>query len=318
MRDQLKITGMTCAACSARIEKTTGKLPGVQMASVNLTTEMMTFDYDGKAETLAAIKENVRKLGYDYIEKKDRSADKDKIAKLRDSVNALLAADSVEQQRDIFEQYQMADALWKPFIKWAMKRDMTLAMLGVPRAQRRQIDHGYPGGILQFVVDRVETVFTKLPLKDNYFWRVYLSGHYTPDCCPEYLKPESHQALRNGVADRVTTHTASVLQFVKTAEQPITRFILLDHMDWLTRDPTKKILTEEWQAIVDRAAPNARILWRSAGLSGEFINPIKVNHKGDKRPLGELLHYHRDLAGELHVKDRVHTYGSFCIADLKT
>ncbi len=242
----------------------------------------------------------------------------DKIAKLRDSVNALLAADSVEQQRDIFEQYQMADALWKPFIKWAMKRDMTLAMLGVPRAQRRQIDHGYPGGILQFVVDRVETVFTKLPLKDNYFWRVYLSGHYTPDCCPEYLKPESHQALRNGVADHVTTHTASVLQFVKTAEQPITRFILLDHMDWLTRDPTKKILTEEWQAIVDRAAPNARILWRSAGLSGEFINPIKVNHKGHKRPLGELLHYHRDLAGELHVKDRVHTYGSFCIADLKT
>lgn len=84
MRDQLKITGMTCAACSARIEKTTGKLPGVAMASVNLTTEMMTFEYDGKPETLAAIKENVRKLGYDYIEKKDRSADKDKIAKLRE------------------------------------------------------------------------------------------------------------------------------------------------------------------------------------------------------------------------------------------
>lgn len=84
MRDQLKITGMTCAACSARIEKTTGKLAGVAMASVNLTTEMMTFEYDGKPETLTSIKENVRKLGYDYIEKKDRSADKDKIAKLRE------------------------------------------------------------------------------------------------------------------------------------------------------------------------------------------------------------------------------------------
>jgi P-type Cu+ transporter len=84
MRDQLKITGMTCAACSARIEKSTGKMEGVDMASVNLTTEMLTFEYDGKPETLAAIKENVRKLGYDYIEKKDRSADKDKIAKLRE------------------------------------------------------------------------------------------------------------------------------------------------------------------------------------------------------------------------------------------
>ena len=84
MRDQLKITGMTCAACSSRIEKTTGKMQGVSMASVNLTTEMLTFEYDGKPETLAAIKANVRKLGYDYIEKKDRSADKDKIAKQRE------------------------------------------------------------------------------------------------------------------------------------------------------------------------------------------------------------------------------------------
>jgi Cu+-exporting ATPase len=84
MRDQLKITGMTCAACSARIEKTTGRMEGVFMASVNLTTEMLTFEYDGKPETLAAIKANVRKLGYDYIEKKDRSADNDKIAKLRE------------------------------------------------------------------------------------------------------------------------------------------------------------------------------------------------------------------------------------------
>lgn len=241
----------------------------------------------------------------------------DRIAKLRDSVNALVAATSVEQQRDIFEQYRMSDALWKPFIKWAMKRDMTLALLGVPRSQRRQIDDGYPGGILQFVVDRVETVFTKLPLKDNYFWRVYLTGHYTPDCCPEYLKPENFQALKDGVADHVTTHTASVLSFLKQQEQPVTRFVLLDHMDWLVRDKTKKILAEEWQAIIDKAAPTARVLWRSAGLSGEFINPLKVTVDGQKRSLGDLLHYHRDLAGELHLKDRVHTYGSFCIADVK-
>jgi Cu+-exporting ATPase len=84
MRDQLKITGMTCAACSSRIEKTTGKMEGVTMASVNLTTEMLTFEYDGTAETLATIKSNIRKLGYDYIEKKDRSVDKDKIAKQRE------------------------------------------------------------------------------------------------------------------------------------------------------------------------------------------------------------------------------------------
>lgn len=239
----------------------------------------------------------------------------DRIAKLRDSINALLSADSVEQQRDIFQQYKLSQRLWRPMIKFAMRRDVTLSLLGVPRSQRRHIDESYPGGILQFVIDRVEAVFTKLPLKDNYFWRVYLTGEYTPDCCPEYLKKENFEAMRS-IADRVTTHTNSVLGFLQEHPGEITRFVLLDHMDWLTREPSKKILTAEWQTIIDKAAPNARVLWRSADLNGEFVNTLSMNVNGQPKPLGDLLRYNRDLAGELHPKDRVHTYGSFCIADV--
>lgn len=241
----------------------------------------------------------------------------DRVAKLRDPVNALLAADGVEQQQDIFQQYKMSERLWRPMIRWVMRRDMTLAMLGVPRSQRKHIDESYPGGILQFVIDRVETVFTRLPLRDNYFWRVYLTGEYTPDCCPEYLRPENFHDLRTTVQDRVTTHTSSVLSFVEQHPGEITRFILLDHMDWLTREPSKKTLTAEWQAIVTKAAPNARILWRSADLNGEFVNTLPIELNGQSQPLGELLSYNRPLAEELHRVDRVHTYGSFCIADLQ-
>ncbi|MBI1346982.1 DUF3419 family protein [bacterium] len=242
----------------------------------------------------------------------------DRIAKLRDSVNALLAADSVEQQQDIYQQYKMAERLWRPMIRWIMRRDATLAMLGVPRSQRRHIDESYPGGILQFVIDRVETVFTRLPLKDNYFWRVYLSGEYTPDCCPEYLRPENFQLMRTTVQETVTTHTSSVLDFVEQHPGEITRFILLDHMDWLTREPGKKILTAEWQAIVTKSAPGARILWRSADLNGEFVNTLRIKKDGQECDLGSLLEYNRPLAEDLHRRDRVHTYGSFCIADLKS
>jgi S-adenosylmethionine-diacylglycerol 3-amino-3-carboxypropyl transferase len=241
----------------------------------------------------------------------------DRIAKLRDSVNALLAAESVEQQQDIFQQYKMSQKLWRPMIRWIMRRDMTLAMLGVPRSQRRHIDESYPGGILQFVIDRVEAVFTKLPLKDNYFWRVYLTGEYTPDCCPEYLRPENYALMQGSVQNRVTTHTSSVLEFVEQHPGEITRFILLDHMDWLTREPSKKILTAEWQAITSKAAPGARVLWRSADLNGEFVNTLQIQTPQGTKPLGDLLSYNRPLATELHQTDRVHTYGSFCIADLK-
>ena len=241
----------------------------------------------------------------------------DRVAKMRDAVNALLAAENVEQQKSLFQQYDLAKKLWRPMIKFAMRRDVTLSLLGVPRAQRKQIDEGYPGGILQFVVDRVEAVFTKIPLKDNYAWRVYLTGQYSQEACPEYLKRENFDRLKAGVADQVTTHTNTVQGFLEQQDKPITRLVLLDHMDWLSRDPAKKILTAEWQAILDKASPDARVLWRSAGLDGTFINPIEVVVNGKKRKLADILHYNHPLANELHAKDRVHTYGSFCIADIR-
>ena len=123
--------------------------------------------------------------------------------------------------------------------------------------------------------------------------------------------------LKAGVADQVTTHTNTVQGFLEQADQPISRFVLLDHMDWLSKDPAKKILTAEWQAILNKASPTARVLWRSAGLDGTFINPIEVTVDGKKKKLAEILHYNHSLANELHAKDRVHTYGSFCIADIR-
>jgi S-adenosylmethionine-diacylglycerol 3-amino-3-carboxypropyl transferase len=43
---------------------------------------------------------------------------------------------------------------------------------------------------------------------------------------------------------------------------------------------------------------------------------VSITSGGHIRKLPELLTFNRDLAAELHEKDRVHTYGSFYIADL--
>src|SRR5690606_19640426 len=123
------------------------------------------------------------------------------------------------------------------------------------------------------------------------------------------------EALKGGLVDRVSTHTASVLDFLNHHDGTISRYVLLDHMDWLSAT-LLPVLEQEWQAIVDRAAPTTRILWRSGGLQTDFVDAVRVQ-RGDKRHrVGDLLHYHRELAAELHKKDRVHTYGSFYIADL--
>lgn len=69
----LNIRGMTCAACAQRVEKTVGKLSGIQQASVNLASEKLFVEYDEDILTLAQIKESVKKIGYEVIEKADSS-----------------------------------------------------------------------------------------------------------------------------------------------------------------------------------------------------------------------------------------------------
>ena len=87
-------------------------------------------------------------------------------------------------------------------------------MIGVPAAQRRQVDAQYGGRIVQFMQDRTDAVFTRIPLRDSYFWRVYLSGRYTRECCPEYLKAANFARPRAGLADRISIHTIPIAGFL--------------------------------------------------------------------------------------------------------
>ncbi|MCE5022009.1 copper-translocating P-type ATPase [Staphylococcus haemolyticus] len=62
---ELDITGMTCAACSNRIEKVLNKTPGVKDATVNLTTEQAMIAYYPGQTDLDTLIGRIRNLGYD-------------------------------------------------------------------------------------------------------------------------------------------------------------------------------------------------------------------------------------------------------------
>ena len=238
----------------------------------------------------------------------------DRVIGARRHVDAILAASSVDEQRAIYRG-KLRDRFWSPPVRLALGRDVVLSMIGVPAAQRRQVDAQYGGGIVQFMQDRTDAVFTRIPLRDNYFWRVYLSGRYTRECCPEYLKAANFARLQAGLADRISIHTISIAGFLRRFSGNISRFVLLDHMDWLA-DRHQPSLAAEWQAIVDHAAPGARALWRSGGLQTDFLDDVTVRVGRTLYRLHEVLTYRSRLAAELHACDRVHTYGSFYIADI--
>jgi len=66
--------GMTCSACSSRVEKTVSKLPGIDEVHVNLLTNSMQLTYDEKIINPAEIIASVEKEGYGAAVKGEKQA----------------------------------------------------------------------------------------------------------------------------------------------------------------------------------------------------------------------------------------------------
>lgn len=235
--------------------------------------------------------------------------------KLRDAVDELVEARSLDEQCSIYDA-RVAPRMWNRGVNWALSRQITMSMLGVPAPQHEEVRRQHAGGVPGFVREAVEYVFRRLPLWTNYFWRVYVRGSYSRDCCPEYLKRGNFLALKNGLAERITHHTCTVTELLRSKRPPASKFVLLDHMDWLGSFKPEA-LREEWSALLDCAAPGARAIFRSAHAQPAYLDSLTVPGAGRGRRLRELLDFHPELAARLSRDDRVHTYAGFHIADVR-
>ncbi|MHC1788465.1 BtaA family protein [Solidesulfovibrio sp.] len=222
--------------------------------------------------------------------------------RLRREIPRLLAAATPEEQRRVYAAIE--PVFWDRLSRWLVGRPAVMALLGVPRPQIGLIRDSHPGGLEGFVRDKVRRVFTESPMAENYFWRVYMTGRYTRECCPEYLKKANFEIIRERLP-RLSTHTDSLSGFLRDSPGPYSHFVLLDHQDWLAHhDPAA--LGEEWDRIFAAAAPGARILMRSAGLDVSFV----------PGPARQRLRFFPELTEPLHAADRVGTYGSQHLAEV--
>ncbi len=74
-RVTLPVSGMTCAACSSRVQRALTREPGVQEASVNLMLENAVIDFDATAVTPERLVEAIRRAGYETeLPREDPSA----------------------------------------------------------------------------------------------------------------------------------------------------------------------------------------------------------------------------------------------------
>jgi S-adenosylmethionine-diacylglycerol 3-amino-3-carboxypropyl transferase len=223
--------------------------------------------------------------------------------RLHGAVEDLLGSRSLEEQRATYDA-RVAPQLWNRGVHWALSQQFTMSLLGVPGAQHDEVRRQHPGGVAGFVRDAIDYVFRALPVWTNYFWSLYFRGRYVRGCVPEYLKPESFAALKAGRGDAIVPHTATVTEFLRATDDRISKFVLLDHMDWMSAFRPQAIL-EEWDAILARATPRARVIFRSARAQPSYMAAL---------PAG--LAFHPELAERLSREDRVHTYAGFHICDL--
>ena len=223
--------------------------------------------------------------------------------KLRKLITQLLEAKSLEEQSEIYQKIE--PKIITHIIKWLINRHLTLTMLGVPRAQRKLIVDEYPGKVAGFVSDCLHQVFTELPTKDNYFWRLYLTGKYTTECCPSYLMEENFETIKER-ADQIKLHTTTISNFLKKNPGKYSHYILLDHQDWLAAHDTEALI-EEWSLILKNSKKGTKILMRSAAQRIDFF-PDFVH---------DALDFDYEITGKLHKKDRVGTYGSVYLGIVK-
>jgi len=221
----------------------------------------------------------------------------------RDLANRFVEAASLEEQRMLFADLE--PEIWKATVRWLVNRPSIMALLGVPRSQIRLILDTHPGGMVGFVKDRMRHVMTELPFRENYFWRVYMTGRYSKACCPNYLRASNLDVLGRRV-DRLHTHTCTVSGFLQENPGAYTHFILLDHQDWLAAH-LPEALREEWELIFANAAPGATVLMRSANPDLRFV-PEDIRDRVD---------WDVEAAERLHLTDRVGTYASMHVGRIR-
>lgn len=94
---ELDIHGMTCSACSTRIQKVLSKMDGVEQATINLATEAGFVEYEPDRVSIDDIIAKVKKLGYEAVIKQERETEKEqkeariKQQKIKLFVSALLS-----------------------------------------------------------------------------------------------------------------------------------------------------------------------------------------------------------------------------------
>lgn len=188
-----------------------------------------------------------------------------KLKGLKPNVSRLLHTASRSEREQIFRSTQ--GKLWSGLSQYLWKWDGLLSLAGIPASQAEAVED-----LNAFMQGTIYQLFVEQNPAQNHYWRVYLEGKYSTDCCPQYLQKENFAVLRKNIG-RLSLKSSNLLQHLSHTETKYSHFILLDHMDWMA-ETEPALLAKQWKLILTHALPGATILFRSAYPDLSFLPPF--------------------------------------------
>lgn len=177
----------------------------------------------------------------------------------------LLTANNLEDQKAFFET-QIAPLYDTKLVRFLARRRASLFGLGIPPAQYDKLAADAGGDVIPVLRERTRKLFCDFPIDENYFaWQAANRG-YAADGngpVPPYLEAGNFETVRLG-ARHVSVLNQSVTDAL--AKQPNSSkdaYVLLDAQDWMNDQQLNAL----WTEITRTAAPGARVLFRTGGVS---------------------------------------------------
>lgn len=224
--------------------------------------------------------------------------------------DAVLKARSKPEQERLYAEH--IEPFFQNFlIKLVGKLPVTLFGLGIPPQQFDELTRDLGSGktIIDVYRERVRRLACDFSIDENYFaWQAFARKYDTENrkAIPEYLKAENFEKLKTNIG-RLRTSIGSVTDEIKARPRgTFNRFVFLDAQDWMDADA----LTELWSAIAEKAEPDSRIIFRTAGAE----SPIETRVP---QALCENFVCEKEISVRLFKQDRASIYGGFHLYILK-
>ena len=224
-------------------------------------------------------------------------------------IENFFSCETVEKQEDYFYKY-IYGLPWRLYLGLAYKNYLVKLLLCVRALHEFPYKRKKSQGYFKYIqrvnypenhLEKIEYIFTKIPIRENNFASLILLGYYNnEDCFPLYLKEENYNTIKKGI-DKIEIKTSVVLDVLNNfQEDSVTKFNLSNIFDWVDDNTFKNQLVE-----ITRVGKNKGKILFSTTRSDRFI-PKNI----------KSFSQNKQLAIKLLKEDRTMMYSDLVIADI--